>query len=335
MTDLSENELVSLIRSKLDINEEADVSLDSNWKDLRFDIIIEDRKRFKKVFLEIKPKAGIDSLAMLNLYKDYVERNPEPEGFEPRFALVTKSISTRVSDLAKMLNIDVVIVPKETKLPGEAANATLGTLKISSEKSWKVVSGLIKLKTSSIRNLSIVQGVSYGWTHYTINNLITHGIAKKNGNHISISDMDKLLNGVAWERPTQALVVKELKLSYKDVFEASAEMTEIFGSQKIEHAFCSYMAGTQYTGYGVRFDSIQCYLDNNEVGNIGELLGANEDGSGIKLQIMAPDREVFSETRMIGNTRVTSPSQTLLDLAGLGYKAKDLTKAMVAAYGQL
>lgn len=160
-------------------------------------------------------------------------------------------------------------------------------------------------------------------------------ISKRNGNQVSIVDIDKLLNGVAWERPTHALIVKELIMPGKDVFEVARDLTTALDGQNISHAFACYLAGTQYTGHSVRFDALQLYMDKDEIDEALGWLSPSAEGPGIKMQVMAPDRELFSDTRTIGKIRVTSPSQTLLDLAGLGYRGRDLTKAMVTVLDQL
>ncbi|MFA5312186.1 MAG: hypothetical protein WC375_02570 [Methanomassiliicoccales archaeon] len=325
-------ELIPFIKQRLDLDEGAEVKLDAYWKDFGFDMIIEDKKRSKTFFIEVKAKVSIESLALLNLYKDHIDLELKSGG---HFILVTKSISPRLMEMANRTGIDILMMPREIVLTENPSKSSTGAVKITSEKSWRVVSGLIRLRSSSIRNLSISERVSYGWTHSTINNLITHGIAKKNGNQVSISDMDKLLNGVAWERPTYSLVEKEINIPFQDIHSAAKELTDVLDARGIKFVFSSYFAGMQYTGLGIQFDSIQMYIDADEIMSIKELVGASSDKAGVRLQLMRPDRELFSEAREVGGLKVTSPSQTLLDLAGLGYKGKDLTKGLVAIYDQL
>ena len=45
--------------------------------------------------------------------------------------------------------------------------------------------------------------------------------------------------------------------------------------------------------------------------------------------------DVFSDSREKEGILVVSPSQALLDLAGLGYSGKDITKAMLEKYASL
>lgn len=331
-------DLGSYLKTRLGADERAEVKLHPLWRDFRFDMAIEDKNQQAIYFVEIKPRASLETLALINLYKGYASKDLEHKNeprLEPRFVLVTKYVPPHLWELSKEMDILVLTVPKEVRLTEQIEKPVQGQIKVTSEKSWKVVSGLIRLKSSSIRNLSLTQKVSYGWTHTTITNLLVHGIARRNGNQVSIIDTDKLLNGVAWERPTQTLIVKEFVLPGKDVFEVARDVTAILEGEGIPHAFACYIAGTQYTGQSVRFDSLQMYMDKDGIDEVLDRLSPGVGGPGIKIQIMAPDRELFSESRTIDKIRVTSPSQTLLDMAGLGYKGRDMTKAMVTVLDQL
>lgn len=329
---MNDTKPITFIKQKLDLDEGSEVKLDAYWKDFGFDVIIEDRERSETFFIEVKAKASIEVIALLNLYKAHID----PElGSRGRFILVTKSISKKLMEMANTVGIEVLMMPREVVLTKTPSKSSTGAVKITSEKAWRVVSGLIRLRSSSVRNLSISEKVSYGWAHSTIDHLLSHGIARRNGSQVFIDDMDKLLNGVAWERPTHSLVEKEFSIPFQDISSAAKELMDVLETHGIKFAFSSYFAGMQYTGLGIQFDSVQMYIDVDEIVNVKELVGASSDGNGIRLQLMRPDRSLFSETRVVGGFKVTSPSQTLLDLAGLGYKGKDLTKGLVTIYDQL
>ncbi len=333
---MDEIDLGMYLKTRLGMDEGAEIDPHPHWRDHLFDMAIEDKARQVTYLILIKPRATVEALALINLYNDYANASSEDENrSEPRFVLVTKYLPPHLDELAKRMDIFVLTVPRGVKLTEQSERSVHAPMKVTSEKSWKVVSGLIRIKTSSIRNLSLTQGVSYGWTHSTITDLIAHGIAKRNGNQVSIVDIDKLLNGVAWERPTQTLVVKELTILGKNLFEVARELTAIFDGENVPHAFACYMAGTQYMGQSVRFDSLQVYIDKDDMNEALGRLSPRTEGPGIRIQVMAPDREMFSGAQIIGGIRVTSPSQTLLDLAGLGYKGRDMTKAMVTALDKL
>ena len=81
-------------------------------------------------------------------------------------------------------------------------------------------------------------------------------------------------------------------------------------------------------------DAIYLYLDKKEFGFFKEVFETRKN-TGIKARIYTPDRDVFSDKREIESIIVTSPAQTLLDLAGLGYSGLDIAKAMMDNYARI
>lgn len=330
---MSEGDFQRQVISLLGADKDSEIKVRSRWRDISIDMMVDDKRSNIKHIVVIRPKVSVESVALANLFKDIMTRSANEEHL--RFSIVARNATSKMGELADELGIELLIVPDEIVLPDGPIKPIQSGVKITSDKSWRVVSGLIALRSSSIRNLSLVQNVSYGWAHATIRHLLVQGIAGKRGNLVSIQDMDRLLNGVAWERPTQELIAKELRIPFEDVFEAARMISGKLSNQNVRHAFSSYFAGSQYTGQSVRFDSVQMYLDPNKIDDIDELIGHGSKEHDMVLQVMAPDRDLFKDARLIGGVTVTSPSQTLLDLAGLGYKGRDLTKAMVSIYGQL
>ena len=86
-------------------------------------------------------------------------------------------------------------------------------MKLTSPKSWQVISYLLKMNETSIRQLAIGSKVSYGWTHATIRALTEKGIVSDTGGYCKDHDINKLLNGVAWERPFERLFSRELRIA--------------------------------------------------------------------------------------------------------------------------
>ena len=187
---------------------------------------------------------------------------------------------------------------------------------------------------TSIRQLSLLEKVSYGWAHATIKSLLSQGVVTKKENYISISDTNKLLNGVAWERPFENLFADEINIDYQDAFKAASELSWILKNKEIKFAFTSYTAAGLYTGYAVRHDTVYLYLEKKEMDFFKNTFRETEK-QGIKARIYTPDRDVFVDAREKEGILVVSPSQALLDLAGLGYSGRDITKAMVDKYASL
>ncbi len=149
-----------------------------------------------------------------------------------------------------------------------------------------------------------------------------------------ISDTNKLLNGVAWERPFENLRAEEINIEYDSAIHAANDISRALKRQESKFAFASYTAAGLYTGYAVRHDAIYLYLDKTEFGLFKDLFETRKT-IGIKAGIYTPDRDVFSDKKEIESITVTSPAQTLLDLAGLGYSGLDITKAMVDNYARI
>lgn len=336
--NFSENnqEVFEIICAKLNLSDSAVVIKEQALKDalipVRVDAVIEEGTN--RFYVEIKSKANIDTVAQLILLKELLKKQNKNTS-NLYLVIASKVIPPNVEELAKQVDIILVTIPRNIGLPMQNYDYFPSKTKVTSEKSWKVITRLLKEKITSIRQLSLMENVSYGWAYATIQSLIIQGIVTKlKGNYVKISDTNKLLNGVAWERPFENLCVKEINIEYSDAFKASHELSHILKNKGIKFAFTSYTAGGLYTGYAVRHDSVYLYLEKNE---LDFFIKAFEEKKkkGIKARIYAPDRELFNDTIEKEGITIVSPAQTLLDLAGLGYSGRDIAKAMVDDYASL
>lgn len=281
---------------------------------------------------EIKSKVTIDVISRLNLLRDLWLRKKPAEKIQ--LVIAAKYFPQREEDLMKQLDIQAIKLPWSFKSEIQE-QYTSTNQKITSEKSWKVISRLLKEKKTSIRQLSLIENVSYGWTHKTIRTLMQQNIVKQDNNHVSISDVNKLLNGVAWERPLSNLKIAEIRIKFDEAATAAKEITSAFKSQDdLPLGFTSYTAASLYTGYGVRHDAVYLYMKTEHLGYFREIFESSSK-KGVLALIYQPDREIFHNTREIEGIRIVSPAQTLLDLAGMGYSAMDVTKQMVSDYGTI
>lgn len=298
---------------------------------LRPDAILEENDSI--YIIEIKSKATIDMIARMNLLRNLLLQNENKRRII-RLVIAAKSFSEREKRIMEILDIIMVKLPWSFK-PSIDKQFNSKTSRITSDKSWKIVSRLLKEKKTSIRQLSILEKISYGWTHKTIQSLILQNIVKQDHNQVSISNVDKLLNGVAWERPLINLKSHEIQIHFNDSMYAAREITEAFAIQaNIPLGFTSYTAATLYTGYGVRNDAVYLYLKDEHMDYFRELF-ESPSASGIKAIIYRPDRDVFQDTLEKEGIRIVSAAQTLLDLAGMGYSAMDITKEMVLMYDKI
>lgn len=83
----------------------------------------------------------------------------------------------------------------------------------------------------------------------------------------------------------------------------------------------------------MRHDSLHLYVDPRNMDLIEKRFGS--DGGNINVQMMAPDRDVFKDIVIRESIPLTSPSQTILDMAGLGRRGKGLTLKMIEGYGAI
>jgi hypothetical protein len=180
-----------------------------------------------------------------------------------------------------------------------------------------------------------MENVSYGWAHKTIKALMQQNIIKQDNSHVSISDVNKLLSGIAWERPFSNLMIEEIRIDFEESTTAAKEITSALKAQNdIPFVFTSYTSASLYTGYGVRHDAVYLYMQEEHLNYFRELFASNSD-KGTLAYIYRTDRDIFHDVREKEGIRIVSPSQTLLDLAGMGYSTMDITKQLVSVYATI
>ena len=284
-------------------------------------------------FIEIVSKVtSLDTLARMQLLRE-LWRQKDPELPEVVLVIATRAIRHQEEHFAEKLDIRVIHLPWASDLPLKHEYKPSKS-RITTQKSWRVVSRLLKEKGISIRQLALREGVSYGWAHKTIGTLIEEKIVEKDDNYVRIIDAKRLLNGIAWERPMKNLKIAEVPIDFSESIPAARDISYMLERQKIPFAFTGYTAGGLYTRYAVRQDTVSLYLDEQHLDLFKDLF-REPSGGRIRAWVYAPDRDVFTDARQIEGITVISPAQTLLDLAGLGYSAMDLTKIMVDMYATL
>ena len=329
-------EVVEFILDALDLptgSEILDVAnlYETLSQDLPFqpDIILKADGRL--YFIEVVSKvASLDTIARV---LRELWRQKDPELPEAALVIATRAIHPREEQLAEKLDIRVIHLPWASDLPLKHEYKPSKS-RITTQKSWRVVSRLLKEKGISIRQLALREGVSYGWAHKTIGTLIEEKIVEKDDNYVRIIDAKRLLNGIAWERPMKNLKIAEVPIDFSESIPAARDISYMLERQKIPFAFTGYTAGGLYTRYAVRQDTVSLYLDEQHLDLFKDLF-REPSGGRIRAWVYAPDRDVFTDARQIEGITVISPAQTLLDLAGLGYSAMDLTKIMVDMYATL
>jgi len=329
-------DLIVRLRTELGFSEKALIRAECTFNDdysIQFDLIIEDGG--KTYIVELKRIVSLETLSRLGLLKLLLDANSiSTDSIE--FIIAGKRITAEAAEAAGKAGIRFIKLPVNTNLKEAPSMPGVATAKLTSPKSWQVVSCLLKMKEASIRQLSIRSGVSYGWTHATVQALLSKGLVSREGGYTKIKDINKLLNGIAWERPFERLFARELRINGRNPVSLARDLSLVCDEQRIPCAFTSFTAGEIYTGYSARHDSVYLYLEKK---NIDELAGLYEVGTGgeIAVRIYTPDRDLFLDRRTSSKDGfwLVSPTQLLLDCAGLGYAGRDLTQKLTEIYDRL
>ena len=331
-----DSELIGLLRTELGISSNASIRPESALGDnypIRFDLVIEDDNKIYVV--ELKRVVRFESLSQMGFLKLLLSARDVETG-NIQLVIAGKRITPEALEAAKKIGIRFIKLPASTGLEEARDKPAATALKLTSPKSWQVISSLIKIKEASIRQLSIRSGVSYGWTHATIRSLASKGIVSDAGGYIKIADINKLLNGIAWERPFERLFSQEIRISAHSPLELAHEISSVCNDQQMPCAFTSFTAGEIYTGYSARHDTAYLYLEKESIARLAEMFDLPAAG-GIAARVYTPDRDVFKDRRILSAEGVwlVSPAQALLDCAGQGYSGRDITQKLVEIYGQL
>lgn len=337
MTTLSpyDAELITLLRSELHFSEDATIKQESSLSDnyaIRFDLIIVDGR--KTYIIELKRIVRLAELSRLGFLKSLMSANRSDLN-NIEFVIVGKRVTKEAIEAAEKTGLRIISLPADMNVADSGKKQGNISVKLTSPKSWQVIAYLLKTNETSIRQLAIGSGVSYGWTHATVKSLREKGIVSDTRGYVKISDINKLLNGVAWERPFERLFSREIRIAAESPIALAKEICSVSEEEKIPCAFTSYTAGEIYTGYSARHDSVYMYLEKNDFRVLAGMFDTAE--GGIVVRIYTPDRDVFTDRRTfsISGVWLVSPAQALLDCAGLGYGGRDLTLKLVETCGGL
>ncbi|OPX77976.1 MAG: hypothetical protein A4E45_01562 [Methanosaeta sp. PtaB.Bin039] len=338
MNTISRNDskLIKLLSIELGISEGAAIRPESTFADypIRFDLVIQDG--IKTYIVDIRRIVQLEALSHLGLLKLLLsDKLSGASNIELVIAGIR--ITSEAAQAAKNIGIRFVKLPSRLSLEEPHGKTGAAPVKLTSPKSWQVISCLLKMKAgTSIRRLSIESGVSYGWTYATVRALVSKGIASDDGGNLKITDINKLLNGVAWERPFERNFTKEIRIAAYDAIGLAREISAVCDELQIPCAFTGFSAGEIYTGYSARHDTVYVYLEKKDHAELAGMFDLQNDG-GIAVRIYSPDRDVFKDRMVfsIDGVWLVSPSQALLDCAGMGYAGRDLTQKLVETYGRL
>ncbi len=282
------------------------------------------------IVAEVGDRLTIEDVARAFMYSHLIEREDLLPG-RVEYVLVAKVVPDGVRELAPRVGVTVLRVPGDLQLPRSKPKVGIQVSKLSNEKSWEVVSCMLRTGPASVRVISMEAGVSYGWTHATVSRLQQMGVAVRTPDGVALKDVERLLNGLAWERPLKSLWFEnDQRIAGPDVMQAGRTMSGYLSDNDIAHAFTGPTAGGLYTGYAHRFDRLYIYLDHEDP---LLALGPLEDPHGtVSVTVLRSDRDVYGSTEVMDGLRLASEAQTLLDLAGMGASAWDMTLEVARHY---
>jgi len=246
-----------------------------------------------------------------------------PKDRDVRVILYSPVFPSKVREFARIADVELVELPQRFFASGGSPK----NIKITGVKAWNVVCQILRMGRSTIRQASIRSGTSYGWTHAVFVQLQRSGIMERQGDAYALVDIPRLLDGIGWERPLSSLMVKEWSVASGALDEVLADV----GIADKDAVLTGFFAAEGISDYSRRTDIVQVY--SARLAQLERQLGLSE--GGITIQVLLPDRDIPVKKAMASERRplhVVAIEQLILDLAGLGYSARDVLMKVMEEY---
>jgi len=194
-----------------------------------------------------------------------------------------------------------------------------------SPKALRVVRYLVSHRSTTQTQIARDARVSAGMVNKVVSALVDRDLVSYRGKNLVIFDVWKLLNEISWNRSLKSLKIGQVHLvDAKSTEDVEAKLVQICNEMRTKYALTLFSGATKYIGYGMRYDSVQAYVDKPKV--ILESLSQvrQKAGEGIALEIFAVDsRDIIEEAKSIGGLVVCSAVQLVLDLVSYGGVGRD------------
>jgi len=198
---------------------------------------------------------------------------------------------------------------------------------LSSPKTLRVLRHLLIQSETTQFEISNKTKVSIGHVNKIINYLREQGIVIYRGRKLILAEPWKLLNEISWSRSMYSLKTQDLSLSskYGNVEEVETLLRDLCKERRIQYAFTLFSAARRYSSYIKKYDVVQLYIDNYEQAKQFFPNDFFKKGDGVHLEIYQPDSEdILTESREIGNFKICSETQTIIDLICYGDIGREL-----------
>lgn len=264
------------------------------------------------------------ALGQLLLHKAALQRERPDAHVVP--VLVLRQAPHRVREMAEAAGIRLVeappaLLPRGTHPPGK--------VRLTTPASWNVVAALTHRRVvKGLRALAEESGTSIGWVHTVVRELEARGIANTTHGGVALVDAQKLLDAVGLERPLKPLLRRTLAVDADGAHEGARALTRRLEARLGARgfAFCAYTAAGLHSAYARRHDRLDLYVEDWD-----DSLADAFSEDGIPVHVYEPDRELHRHLRTLEDVRVTDWSLTVLDLAGLGWAARDVALKLLEA----
>ncbi len=296
----------------------------------QLDLLVRDGDR--TFVCEIKAATGtVESMGRIHLVAQYPDLlgAQRPPG-EVTAVVVAPSWARNVEALAQRIGILTVTAPM-----GLLRNLTPESAPITTPKAWNVVTEIIRMGFNpGVRQLAKASGTSTGWTSGIVRSLQARGIIEGDGS-LRDTGILLLLDRVANERPLDSLrrVTFSTSLAnWEDADEAlRRHWPEIIGRLNPPDFYrCGQTAAMIHVDHILRHDAVQLYARDSAT--LRYFFEGEQPGEhGVQFIIYEPDRNMEDGAQGKGPKRYVSLSQTLLDVAGMGYAARDTALKLVEA----
>jgi RNA-binding protein YhbY len=232
-----------------------------------------------------------------------------------RFEVIKQSKGQHLPEFAGQIQLETP-PPKSTKKPKTS---------LVSPKALQVIKYLISQRETTQIQVARETNVSTGMVNKVISALVDRDLVSYRGKRLVVFDIWKLLNEVSWNRPLKSLKKGEIRLiDTKSTEEVEAKLAETCDQAKMRYALTLFSGASKYIGYGMRYDSVQAYVEDPSA--VLERLNQTRPGTGeaVTLEIFAVDNwDIIEEAKVVNGHVVCSPTQLILDLVSHGGVGRD------------
>jgi len=216
------------------------------------------------------------------------------------------------------------------KLPTQTLSETVPQLpkryrtSLVSPKALRVVRYLVSHRSTTQTQIARDARVSAGMVNKVVSALVDRDLVSYRGKDLVVIDVWKLLNEISWNRSLKSLKIGQVHVDAKSTEDVEAKLVQICNEMKTKYALTLFSGANRYIGYGMRYDSVQAYVDRPKI--ILERLSQvrQKAGEGIALEIFAADsRDIIQEAKSVSGVVVCSAVQLVLDLVSYGGVGRD------------